>query len=152
MQSEIRRARRGDLGQIERLLRDADLTTLGVADQLRGFLVAEDGHAIVGCAGLETYGPSALLRSVVVRPDYRNRRIGGRLVQDLLDRAQSDAVDTVYLLTTTASGYFAQMGFREVPRDQIDPAVQASQEFSAECCATARAMRLRIDTGGGRRR
>lgn len=56
MQSEIRRARRGDLGQIERLLRDADLTTLGVADQLRGFLVAEDGTSSSVARGLRRTG------------------------------------------------------------------------------------------------
>lgn len=85
MTLDIRRARKADLGEIERLLRDAELTTLGVADHLRGFLVAEDARVIVGCAGLETYGASALLRSVVV--STRLSQIGGRLVEDLLDRA-----------------------------------------------------------------
>lgn len=151
MTVEIRRARPADLDEIERLLNDAELTTLGVADHLEEFLVAEDGRAIVGCAGLETYGASALLRSVVVRPEHRNRRIGGRLVAELLDGARRDAVRTVYLLTTTAPGYFAQIGFREVPRDQIDLSVQASQEFSAECCATAKAMRLDVPSRGRNR-
>lgn len=139
---QMRAATEHDLAAVEGLLRDADLTPLGVADHLRGFVVADDGSDVIACAGLETYGASALLRSVVVRSDYRNRGLGGSLVAQLLDRARRSGVRTVYLLTTTASEYFSRIGFEEVHREGIDVSVQASQEFSAECCATAKAMRL----------
>lgn len=138
----MRAAGVNDLPAIERLLNDADLTTVGVADHLPEFVVAEDGNAVVACAGLETYGGSALLRSVVVRPDYRSRGLGGRLVAELLDRAHRSGVQNVYLLTTTASEYFRRMGFEEVSRNKVDASVQTSQEFSAGSCATAKAMRL----------
>jgi amino-acid N-acetyltransferase len=139
----MRGARTDDLPAIEQLLVDADLISVGVTDHLPEFVVAEDANTVVGCAGLETYGASALLRSVVVRPDYRSRGLGNRLVARLLDRARRAGIRNVYLLTTTASEYFRRLGFEEVPRDQIDTAVQTSQEFSAESCATAKAMRLR---------
>ena len=142
MTVRIRDAGAADLAKIESLLRDADLTTAGVAEQLSGFLVGEDAGEVIAAAGLEIYGPSTFLRSVAVRPDYRNRGLAGLLVRHLLDRARNAGAHRVYLLTTTAERYFSRFGFIPVDRSAIDPAVQRSAEFGDACCDSAQAMQL----------
>ena len=140
----LRSAQPGDLSAVERLLTDVDLTTAGVADHVDGFIVAEDAASIVGCAGLETYGAGGLLRSVAVRPDHRSNAVGRQLVERALDRARESGVQVVYLLTNTAADYFKRIGFESIQRDQVDSAVQQSQEFSTESCDSATAMRLML--------
>jgi len=140
----FRRAARGDLPEIEGLLREAGLPTTGVGERVSDFAVAEAAGRVVGCAGLEVYGGAALLRSVAVRPAFRGQGIGRDLVEMLLDRAAAGEVTDVYLLTTAAAGYFRRLGFEPVGRDAVAPAVQASAEFGDACCAAAQAMHLRV--------
>lgn len=140
----IRSARESDLTAIERLLQRVGLITTGVAGHLRGFQVAEEGGEIVGTAGLEVYGRSALLRSVAVDPAYRDRRIARDLVTRLLNHAAAIPVDEVFLLTTGAADYFRRHGFEPVARDAVPSEVAASAEFGDAACATAQAMRIPV--------
>lgn len=142
MTVRIREAVAADLSKIEDLLRDADLTTAGVGEQLSGFLVGEVAGEVIAAAGLEIYGPSTLLRSVAVRPDYRQRGLASLLVRQLLDRAHQVGAHAVYLLTTNAEGYFSRFGFTPIDRGAVDPPVTRSAEFGDACCATAQTMRL----------
>lgn len=141
----IRAARCEDLSAIEALLASLNLTAAGAGAHLHQFLVAEDGGRVVGSAGLEIYGTCALLRSVAVAPSHRRRGLAKSLVTNLLDQAHRSDVRDVYLLTTTAEGYFGRLGFGTIPREAVDPAVQRSAEFGDRLCATASAMRLRLD-------
>lgn len=140
----IREARAQDLGGVESLLRSFNLAVAGVAQQLPGFLILEDAGRIVASAGLELYGTAALLRSVAVAEEYRNRGLAEAMVNRLVDRARSKGVRAVYLLTATAQQYFHRLGFETVPREAVDKAVTASAEFGDSCCATAVAMRLAL--------
>lgn len=144
MPARIRPARQHDLPAIEALLRSLELVTTGVADHVDGFLVVEDDGQVVATAGLEMYGFGGLLRSVGVRPEYRNRGLATTLTRQLLDRALHDGIRRVYLLTTGAAGYFQRLGFKAVSRDAVDPAVQQSAEFGDAACATAQAMWLAL--------
>ncbi len=56
------------------------------------------------------------LRSIAVLPGYRNRGIGSKLVDAILDRAVS-LTDTVYLRTTSPE-YFEKRGFKKLKNDQ----------------------------------
>ncbi len=145
---EIRPAGPSDLPAIQSLLAAAGLPPNGVAEQRGGFVVAVEGDQVVACAGLEVYGPHGLLRSVAVRPDRRGRGVGRALVSHLAARARASGLTDVYLLTTTAADYFSRLGFHPVDRDQVPEDVRTSAEFTATCCATARAMRRTLRAGG----
>jgi amino-acid N-acetyltransferase len=147
MEPHVRTAQLADLASVERLLTSVDLTVAGVSEHLLRFLVAEDAGEIVACAGLEIYGPHALLRSVAVHPRNRNKGLGTFLVTRLVDQARRDGVRFVYLLTTTAEEYFRRLGFGPIGREDVDPALRQSAEFDERVCATARAMVLSIETG-----
>jgi amino-acid N-acetyltransferase len=135
----------GDLPAVLGLLDGAGLPRAGVTTNFAQFLVAHAGQEIVGAVGLERYGPSALLRSLVVAPARRGQGLGAALVGRAVDVARHDGIERVFLLTITAVEFFRRLGFRDVPREGIDRAVQASGEFVATCCQSAVAMRLDLN-------
>ncbi|NEJ26303.1 GNAT family N-acetyltransferase, partial [Rhizobium leguminosarum] len=65
---------------------------------------------IVACAGLELYGSDALLRSVVVTERARHRGLGRALVGILERDAKIIGVRHLFLLSPSASDYFASLG------------------------------------------
>jgi amino-acid N-acetyltransferase len=104
--------------------------------------VADDG--IVGAAGVEVYGRSGLLRSVAVDPAWRGRGLGMQLTRERLAWAEARGLDTVYLLTTTAAGFFPRLGFAPVDRDAVPATVRESTQFAGVCPSTAAVLALRI--------
>lgn len=132
----IRTAAPGDLPPVRELLRAAGLPTEGV-DAPGAFVVAEAQGRIVAAAGLELHGASGLLRSVVVDPAWRGRRVGEAVVERVLAMADVSGLSTVYLLTTTADAWFPRFGFHLVQRDQAPPEIRCTGEFAALCPASA---------------
>jgi N-acetylglutamate synthase-like GNAT family acetyltransferase len=136
----LRPARREDLPAIERLLADAGLPLDGVAATLPHAVVAEHDGALVGVAGVEPCERDGLLRSVAVRPEWRARGLGRRLVERAIADAERRDVRALYLLTTTAETYFPRFGFAPVARAEVPAAVRATSEFREACPASATVM------------
>ena len=147
MTTAIRVAAPGDYAGVVRLLEAAGLPTAGLQPSLPDFLVAEESGRIVGAIGLEVYGDCALLRSAVVDPGRRGAGLGVGLVESLLGRAETRGVHEIYLLTTTAEHFFSRFGFVTIPRGDVAPAVQASEEFRGACPDSAIAMRKVMEDG-----
>jgi len=140
----IRRASPGDLPAILALLEDCSLPVEGVAEGLARFLVAEDEGLVVATAGIEMGSGSALLRSVAVDPVARGAGVGVEIVRQALRLATVSGAESVYLLTTTAAGFFPRFGFVPALRAEIDAKFPDSTETAAGgCCADAEAMVLR---------
>ena len=78
----IRSAGPADRKAVESLLTRTGLPIDGVADHLDHFAVAVDGDAVIGSAGLEVYGPHALLRSVAVLPERQHSGLGHECAGD----------------------------------------------------------------------
>ena len=138
---ELRGARSGDLPGVLTLLRAAELPSAGVAEMFSHFFVAEQDGRLIGAAGLEIYGPSALLRSVVVEDEWRGSGVGRRLIDLALREAKTRGIEDVFLLTTTAEHYFPRFGFACVSREAVSQDVKASMEFQGACPASATVMR-----------
>lgn len=122
----IRNALRADAEAIQRLIAahvsDGSLLPRTVAEirrEIRDFVVAEEGGAVVGCGALHMYGAHlAEIRSITVRDDHRRRGIGRAVVRALLRRAQRRDVLGVCLFTRTP-GFFAAFGFEVVDRKRV---------------------------------
>lgn len=142
MDVEITTARPEDLNAVLALLTDASLPREGVAEYFRYFLVARADGRVVGSVGMEPYGPSILLRSLVVAPSYRGQGLGRILTERLLHEARTRCVQKVFLLTETADKFFLKFGFRRAAREEADAAVQQSVEFQTACCPSTICMRL----------
>jgi amino-acid N-acetyltransferase len=141
----LRVAIESDLPAIERLLASSGLPTTGVAEALRGFVVAESNKEIVGVVGLELCCDEyALLRSTAVVPDWRGTGLGRRLVTHAIAEAESRGIKALYLLTTTAEHYFPTFGFVKTERDVVPAEVKRSVEFREACPASATVMSLEL--------
>lgn len=141
--ARVRRATRDDGPAVEALLTASELPLDGVREALPGFVVAEEGGEIVGVAGIEACGRAgrhALLRSVAVRDAWRGRGLGRALVAGAIAVAEERGATALYLLTTTAEGYFPGFGFRTTTRDAVPEDVRATAEFRDACPAGATVM------------
>lgn len=143
----IRTATPSDLPAVASLLTDASLPLDGMQEHFDAFLVAGDQGRISGAVGMEYYGTTGLLRSLVVAPDCRSSGLGSALHDALLTEAKARGVREVVLLTTTAAPFFAKKGFRPVAKGSVQGAVTASAEFAGACPSSATVMRRSL---GGR--
>jgi amino-acid N-acetyltransferase len=130
-----------DFPAIVALLADAalphdDLTP----EHLRHFLVLRDGDGIAGVVGMEVADDAGLLRSLAVPQDRRGGGLAARLVDALEERAREAGIRTLYLLTTTAEGFFARRGYGRAGRASVPDAIAATPEFRGICPASAACM------------
>jgi len=112
----IRSAETCDIPDIKSILSQYILETELVDDNIDRFVVAETGGMIVGCAYLDTSMSVVELRSIAVLPGWKNKGIGRRLFQTLMQRAKGMA-DRIYV-RTTARGFFERMGFKALDDSQ----------------------------------
>jgi amino-acid N-acetyltransferase len=128
------------------LLEAASLPVAGVPPLLEDFYVAERAGRIVGAIGVERYGRYGLLRSAVVDPSARGTGVGEALVERVLRHAREGDLRAVYLLTTTAEGYFPRFGFERIAREDVPGEVKVSVEFREACPASAVVMRKTLES------
>ncbi|HEX9704409.1 MAG TPA: arsenic resistance N-acetyltransferase ArsN2 [Gemmatimonadales bacterium] len=141
MAATIRPATTHDFPAIVSLLERNTLPREGL-DPATPALAAMDGNRLVGCAAVELYQGAALLRSVAVEADRRGEGLGRDLTRAALQLARTRGVKTVYLLTETAGGFFPKFGFKQITRDDVEPGVKQSAEFTTACPSTALVMSL----------
>ena len=102
-----------------------------------GFFVARDGARIVGVVGIQVYGTDALLRSLVVHPDFRGRGLARKLCRNIVLFAREQGVRHLYLLTTTIEPLCVKWGFRRIDRKDVPEAIKNTAEFKGLCPRTA---------------
>lgn len=121
------------------LLADAGLPTVDLDEVRPGtFLLARTGAGrVVAAVGCEAFGEHGLLRSLVVHPDFRGLGIGRALAGAMEGQAFSKGVRALYLLTTTAPGFFLKLGYEPTARDAVPACIAATEEFRGICPASA---------------
>ena len=142
---ELRDAQCADWPGIEALLQAGALPLEGVRAHLENFIVGESSGTLYCVAGFEFYGQSALLRSVAVSASMRGAGVGARLLEAIKSRARQRGIVTLYLLTTSATRFFAQRGFTCIERSDKPVALQASSQFQGICPASATVMVAHLD-------
>jgi len=134
-----------DLPDILALLKASALPIAGIDQHVETTLIARDNGKIVACAAVEVHGQAGLLRSVAVEIERRGEGLGERLTKAALELARKRGVRDIYLLTTTASHFFPRFGFTAIPRAELDPALEQSEELRGACPASALAMRAALN-------
>lgn len=126
------------------LLDAAGLPRAGVEASSTRLWVAEAEGRVVAAVGLEVHGSYGLLRSLVVEPERRGEGLGSRLAETVLTDAKREGLRALFLLTTTAEGYFPRLGFERVARSDVPTELEASEELRGACPATASVMRKEL--------
>jgi amino-acid N-acetyltransferase len=118
----IRRAVTSDVRGIRRLIdtysverRLLSKATVAIFESVQEFWVAAgDNGEIVGCGAIHVmWEDLAEIRTVAVDPSVRGRKIGHRIVTELLATAASLGVSRVFCLTFETE-FFGAFGFREI--------------------------------------
>jgi amino-acid N-acetyltransferase len=131
--------------EVQQLLAACELPYQDITPaHLEHFVGERNGQALVGVVGLELCGDSALLRSLAVSEQYRGRGIGSALTRSAEGHARSRGVKALYLLTTTAEGFFAGQGYEGIDRTAVPATVQETAEFQTLCPASAACMVKRL--------
>lgn len=104
------------------------------------FLGVRDEQGLEGIVGLERHGNAGLLRSLAVRHDRRRSGLGSALVLELERQAADEGLQALYLLTTTAAGFFAHRGYGRCSREAAPAAIAATREFTELCPSSATVM------------
>ena len=133
-----------ELDAVLRLLSENNLPTADLQSHIDTFTLARAGGTVVGTAGIEIYGELALLRSLCVAEPHRSKGIGVVLVATVASRAAAQGVRELYLLTTSAASYFADLGFLPLARDQAPLDIRDTVQFRTLCPSSAICMRKPI--------
>ncbi|NHN48098.1 GNAT family N-acetyltransferase [Halostella sp. JP-L12] len=141
----LRRADPADLDRAEALLAANDFPHRDVRTDAVQLFVAESGSEFVGVGGLEPRGSNALLRSVVVAEPCRGKGYGAELCAALEERARTEGIDELYLLTTTAAAFFRRNGYETIDRESAPPRIRRTTQFEDLCPDSAVCMTKSLD-------
>jgi amino-acid N-acetyltransferase len=107
-------------------------TLAEICENVRDFVVLEDGGRIMGCGALHLYGPHlAEIRSITVDRSSQGSGGGKRLVRALLAQARRHQVSCICLFTRKPE-FFAQLGFALAQREDLP------DKIYKDCCVCPR--------------
>jgi ribosomal-protein-alanine N-acetyltransferase len=84
----------------------------------RAYLVAQQGRQVAGYGGVMCYGEEAHITTIAVDPEHQRRKIGTRLLHDLIAEARKMGAQAISLEVRVtnwgAQRLYGQFGFRPV--------------------------------------
>jgi N-acetylglutamate synthase-like GNAT family acetyltransferase len=138
----IRRAIEADLPVIGKLLQAEGMPLFDYEEYLDTFWVLDTGSEVTGCIGLEIYGSSALLRSIVVAPSTRGTGDGHKLTSHWLGEARARDARTAYLFTMDKAPFFSRYGFERCEMEDFDADARRTTQYTAIQQAPAEFVKL----------
>lgn len=142
---ELRAATKADLSIIKQWLVQNHLPTEDISQVFDSLYLGTHQNTVVGIGGIERHGNDGLLRSVVIADAFRQRGYGQRLCRLLIQKAQAEGIQAVYLLTNTADTFFVRLGFEPINRHSAPVTMQHTTEFRSLCPDSAVCMRLYLN-------
>ena len=91
----------------------------------------------VGIVGIEIYGNTGLLRSLAVAENQRGNGLGQRLVEHAEECAAQSGIQSLWLLTETALGFFEKLSYISTERSAAPMAIRQSTQLKDLCPASA---------------
>ncbi len=122
------------------ILKEARLMADDLNDARVAMFALYGEDTLLALGGFERYGKDALLRSMVVPPNLRNRGLGALLLTRLEALLRDNGVEHIWLLTMTAAPFFMRHGYRRVERARAPESIRNTGQFSGLCPASATLM------------
>ena len=139
----MRPAQRTDMASVRNVLTTVGLDEPARDDQFGSFYLLSNERGVVGTVTLEVLGDDAILRALAVDPVFRGAGYGWMLADMAVGQARWRGVRRIYLVTETASDFFAaKFGFRVVDRSTLSKQVASHETFARPTGAQLVAMRL----------
>jgi len=120
-----------DLKAVQDLLDGYGLPVVRASDEVET-LVMRDQGGIAGSVSVQVCGQSAFLFGLAVAPQRRGQGLGWVLGDIVLRRARALGAERCYLITNTATDFFAgKLGFSPTPSEDVDPEIAGVANFRA---------------------
>ena len=110
-------------------------------DTSKHFFLLTHGGRVAATGGLEFFEDCGLLRSVTVKKELRKTGLGRMVNEELEKISRQNGVRSLYLLTTSAKEFFEKLGYLEIHRSHVPPAIRNTAEFSSLCPCSATLMK-----------
>lgn len=134
----------GDFATVFDLLNEAELDYSDLKQPgIRLFQLVENG-ILCAVGGLEIRDGQALLRSVAVKKELQGTGLGKKLVAQIEKAAAQSGIRSLYLLTTTASGFFQTIRYRQISRDDFAEPLKQTAQFAGLCPVSAVCMKKEL--------
>jgi UDP-N-acetylmuramate: L-alanyl-gamma-D-glutamyl-meso-diaminopimelate ligase len=142
----IRPARQVEVPEIAELLARGELVHEDISDDnFASFFTLRNEKGLAGCVALEVLGDDGILRALAVDPESRGVGYGWMLADMAVSHARYRGVRRIYLLTETASDFFAvKLGFRIIDPSTVSARVSASASFDPAGNTKLVSMRLDV--------
>src|SRR6185503_11336265 len=106
-------------------------------DQHGAFFELRNERGVIGTVALEVLGDDAILRSLAIHPEQRGAGYGWMLADMAISQARWRGVRRIYLITESASDFFAaKFGFRVVDRSTLGKQVASHETFARPIATT----------------
>ena len=140
----ISKLKKENILAVKQLLNEANLPSDDIEEHWKTFLIAKAGEEIIGAVGLELWKNKALLRSLVVKNEFRKSGIGKDLYNKCIEQAKQYNVTEIGLLTTTAEEFFAKQRFKKITKENIPEFIKQTKEFKVYCPSSSTVMIKKI--------
>ena len=135
----LKMAKEDDFQEIIFLLKACDLITedfspVNIPDF---FVIRNQCKSLIATIGLETFSNIGLLRSLAVEMNYRNQGIATILINETEKLASEKNLESLFLLTLSASSYFIKRSYTIVLREIAPVWIKQSKQFLELCPETS---------------
>lgn len=106
--------------------------TVTIFEDVQEFLVAELDGKVVGCGALHVmWEDLGEVRTIALLPDYQGHGIGGKILEELLNRARQLGLSRVFCLTFETD-FFSHHGFAPIEDAGLDASTYAELLLSGD--------------------
>lgn len=140
----LKKAEKTDVPKIGKILKEEDLIYEDIESECIDFFLAYEDPLFIGIIGLEKYDNIGLLRSLIVKKEYRKKGYGAKICKELMNYAQKNLISELFLLTCTAKDFFENIGFEIIDRTKVPDLIKNTSEFSNLCPASATCMYMNL--------
>lgn len=140
----LQSARPEHRAEVEVLLQQAGLSTMGLDSAYAQGWVALSGARVVGFLTADQVGEAALVRSLAIDPGWRRQGVAARLLARCKRDWRAQGVRQLWLLTETAVDWFTQQGFQQVTREELPVCWQSHPLVKSVCASSADVMHCRL--------
>jgi len=129
---------------LQQLLHQAGLSFPDTAGTAHFWIGLTLGNRLIACAAIEPHEKDALLRSVAVAGEFRDKGYGNALVKAAVLLARLKKLHTLYLFTERATGFFSRNAFETIDRQQLPASIALSRQAVMNSGEQATAMKLTL--------
>jgi amino-acid N-acetyltransferase len=129
-----------ELDKALKLLASNQLPTIDIGKNVELYTVY-DHQNLIGTIGLEAYDTEGLLRSFCLDFEVQNKGFGSQILTIFEGIIKEKGIHNLYLLTTTAKGFFEKNNYKIISREDVSEAIRQTAEFKGVCPSSAIVMK-----------